>query len=266
MAVKYAGVDMSYCQPTNCIDYKALKQAKIKGYTVKFAMLRFSYGMSRDNVFEAHYNGCKEAGIYVGAYHWLRAQNTSQARTEARWLIEQLNPYSFEYPIALDFEDEDLFALNLSKAKYTAIVTTFMQELERAGYYAILYTNPDTLKNRLESRVLDMYDLWLAHWTDVPAQYGQKMWQYAALGNATDVAKGWATDIGSVDGVRCPIDVNWCYVGYAKKIRELGKNGQKVAKRYRLTAYKTVSESAIESTANQLKALGYTVKKTEINS
>lgn len=266
MAVKFAGVDISKHQPVGSIDYKALKQAKIKGYTVKFAMLRFSYGMSRDTVFEAHYKGCKEAGIYVGAYHWLRAQNTSEARKEARWLVEQLAPYQFDYPIALDFEDNDLFALNLSKAKYTAIVTTFMQELERAGYYVLLYTSPAALYEKLEPRILDLYDLWLAHWTDVPAQYGQKMWQYAALGTATDVAKKWATDVGKVDGVSVPIDVNWSYVPYASKIRQLGKNGKKPEKRYRLYANKDVTEKNVDGEINKLKSFGYTVKKTEINS
>lgn len=266
MAVKFAGVDISKHQPIGSIDYKALKQAKIKGYTVKFAMLRFSYGMSRDTVFEHHYNGCKEAGIYVGAYHWLRAQNTSEARKEARWLVEQLAPYQFDYPIALDFEDNDLFALNLSKAKYTAIVTTFMQELERAGYYVLLYTSPAALYEKLEPRILDLYDLWLAHWTDVPAQYGQKMWQYAALGTPSDVAKKWATDVGKVDGVSVPIDVNWCYVGYAKLIKQLGKNGAKDVKRYRISACKEVGEDEADDEVKRLKTFGYTAKKIEINA
>ena len=39
---KYAGVDISYCNGS--VDYKTLKKAKIDGGTVKFAMLRTSYG------------------------------------------------------------------------------------------------------------------------------------------------------------------------------------------------------------------------------
>ena len=43
---KYAGVDISYCQPN--VDYAALKSGKILGYPVKFAMIRAAYGTNMD--------------------------------------------------------------------------------------------------------------------------------------------------------------------------------------------------------------------------
>ena len=45
--------------------------------------------------------------------------------------MKLLSNYSFDYPIALDFEDGDLFALKLSKEQYSAIVDAFMSVLER---------------------------------------------------------------------------------------------------------------------------------------
>ena len=229
---------------------------------MKFAMLRFSYGMSRDIMFDTHYKGCKQAGFYVGAYHWLRAQNVAQAREEASWLVEQLAAYQLDYPVALDFEDNELLALELSKERYTAIVNTFMGILLKANYYVILYTNPNCLENYLTAGVRRKYDLWLAHWTEKPASYGQKMWQYAALGTSEDVRRGYATSVGEVQGAGGPIDVNISYVGYAKKIRTLGMN--RPVTRYRITAEKVVEASKLAQTEGQLKSLGFEVTKEKL--
>lgn len=253
---KYMGVDLSYCN--GGVDYKSLKKAKIDGGAVKFAMFRTSYGCNKDRLLDKHYNGCKTAGIYVGAYHWLRAQNVAQARQEAEWLVKLLRDYNFDYPIALDFEDGDLFALKLSKEQYSAIVDAFMGVLERENYYVVLYTNPDTLRNRLTGSTLRKYDLWLAHWTHgkAPGQYGQNMWQFAAYGTAAEVRDGNATDIGTVSGSGGPIDCDVSYVGYAAQIRKAGKNVPLV----KITAEITVAQSKVERYCQALQALGCSVK------
>jgi GH25 family lysozyme M1 (1,4-beta-N-acetylmuramidase) len=253
---KYMGVDLSYCN--GGVDYKSLKKAKIDGGAVKFAMLRTSYGCNKDRLLDKHYKGCKSAGIHVGAYHWLRAQNVAQARQEAQWLVKLLKNYSFDYPIALDFEDGDLFALELSKEQYSAIVDTFMSVLEKANYYVVLYTNPDTIRNRLTGSTLRKYDLWLSHWTHgkAPGQYGQTMWQFAAYGTAAEVRDGNATDVGTVSGSGGPVDCDVSYVGYAVQIRKAGKNVPLV----KLTAEISVGQSKAEGISKKLKALGCSVK------
>lgn len=252
---KYMGVDLSYCN--GGVDYKSLKKAKIDGGAVKFAMLRTSYGCNKDRLLDKHYNGCKAAGIYVGAYHWLRAQNVEQARQEAEWLVKLLRDYSFDYPIALDFEDGDLFALKLSKEQYSAIVDAFMSVLERENYYVVLYTNPDTILNRLTGSTLRRYDLWLAHWTHgkTPGQYGQTMWQFAAYGNVAEVRSGNATDIGTVSGSGGPVDVDISYVGYAYRIKKLGKNQPLIT----VTATKRVISGELSGIKKQLEKLGFTI-------
>lgn len=253
---KYMGVDVSYCNGS--IDYKALKAAKIDGGAVKFAMLRTSIGCRKDTLLDKHYAGFRGAGLTnLGAYHWLKAQNVAQAKQEAEWLVKLLHNYEFTYPIALDFEDGNLFALKLSKEQYSAIVEAFMGVLEKANYYVVLYTNPDTIRNRLNGSTLRKYDLWLAHWTHGrPAQeYGQTMWQYAAYGTAAQVREGNATDIGSVSGSGGPIDVDVSYVGYAAKIKKLGKNQPLV----KVTAVKSVRSGELAGTKKQLKKLGFTV-------
>lgn len=257
---KYAGVDISRWN-TN-IDYVALKKAKIEGRTVKFAMLRFSYGKTRDKLFEKHYNGCKAAGIYVGVYHWLKATTVDEAKQEAQWLVDNIGDYKIDYPIALDFEDEELLALGLTKSQYTDIVNAFMDVLKSANYYVVLYTNPNCLENKLSSSVRSQYDLWLAHWTKAPRQYGQKMWQYAALGTESEVNKGHATRVGKVDGANGSIDVNWAFVGYAALIKKLQKN--RPVRRYRVTGTKTVDSASLAAAQGQLNALGFSVETEKL--
>ena len=260
---KYAGVDLSYANAN--VDYVKLAAGSLEGCRVKFAMLRFSYGCNKDKLFDKHYEGCKSAGLCVGVYHWLRAQTSSAAKAEAEWLVQQLEKYSIDYPVALDFEDSDLFALKLTKAQYTAIVDAFMSVLQAANYYVILYTNPDTIQNRLNADVLKRYDLWLAHWTTKPAAYGQTMWQYAALGTASDVKAMRATRVGTVQGAGGPCDVNWCYVGYAAKIKAAGKNRKKMqtnepaAVNYAVIASKIAIKNDLQKITAQLKAQGFTV-------
>lgn len=253
---KYAGVDIS-CWNTD-IDYAALKKAKIEGRTVKFAMIRFSYGKTRDKLFDKHYNGCKAAGIYIGIYHWLKATTVAEAKQEAKWLVDCLKDYEIDYPIALDFEDKELLALELTKEQYADIVNAFMGVLENANYYVILYASPNCFERKLSADLRSKYDIWLAHWTKTPRQYGQKIWQYASLGTESEVNKGYATRVGKVDGVNGPIDVNWAYVGYAARIKKLQKN--RPVTRYKVTGTKTVDRSSLAAAQGQLKALGFTVE------
>ena len=265
---KYAGVDLSYANAN--VDYVKLAAGSLEGCRVKFAMLRYSYGTNKDKLFDKHYEGCKAAGLYVGVYHWLRAQTPAAAKAEAEWLVQQLKKYSIDYPIALDFEDSDLFALKLTKAQYTAIVDSFMSVLQAANYYVILYTNPDTLQNRLNADILERYDLWLAHWTTKPASYGQTMWQYAALGTSSDVKNKRATRVGTVQGAGGPCDVNWSFVGYAAKIKAEGKNCKKLqtkepaAVNYAVIASKIAVKNDLQKITGQLKAQGFTVNTFEL--
>ncbi len=252
---EFAGIDISKWNAD--IDYTALYDAKIEGRKLEFAMLRFSYGTHVDTLFTKHYFGCKGAGLKVGAYHWLMAKTPAEARTEAQWLAEQLKAFRFDYPIALDFEDSELLALKLTKSQYAAIISAFMNVLTAENYTVVLYTSPSILDSSLPTSFRNRYDLWLAHWTGTPKKYGQRMWQYAALGTAEEVEKKWATKVGTVAGINGPVDVNISYVDYAEKISRSGKNRPVVT--YTVTGTKTVRKAELNSAQGKLRALGYEV-------
>ncbi len=258
MAIKYAGVDLSYANAS--VDYKALKAGSILGYPVKFAMLRLGHGTNKDRLFDTHYKGCKEAGIYVGAYQWSYAVNLAEVRKEADWAIEQLANYDIDYPIAFDFEDTNVLNAKLSKEQYTAICKTWLDRIKAANYYPMLYTSPSVIDSRLNLKDLDDYDLWLAQYTyeGRQRQLGQGMWQFTVAGHPTlDYSK-----IKAVQGVSGQCDCNWAYIGYAAKIRKLGMN--KPAEKFTVTGKKTVDKSDVNKTTAQLKALGFDVETVKI--
>lgn len=257
MATKYAGVDLSYANDD--VDYSALKAGKIKGYRVKFAMLRLGHGTTKDKLFDKHYNGCKAAGIRVGVYHWTYASTPVEARKEAVWAINELAGYKIDYPVAMDFEDESIFVRGLSKARYTAVCRAYLDTLCAANYYPMLYCNPNIIENHLDLKSLP-YDLWLAQYTSEGYQrdFGQGMWQFTVAGSPT-LDYG---EVGAVAGVKGQCDCDWAYVGYAAKIKELGLN--KPAARYRVTGTKTVDKDGLNEAKGQLKALGFEVKEEKI--
>lgn len=93
----------------------------------------------------------------------------------------------------------------LSTDLRTAIVTTFCDEVVKAGYTAGVYANPSWLESYLDkSKIVGKYDIWLAHWTNDPDKpskydYGQKVWQWGIC------------KVGKLD-----VDGDICYCDYQR--------------------------------------------------
>lgn len=176
MSIMIQGVDISYCQ-------QGLSYEKLKEDGIKFAIIRTSYtgtGSHRqaaDNLLNRHVNGCISQGIDYGFYHYSCAVSVEEAKKEAQFCVEQIKPYPLpKYPVFFDVEEMQI--ANLGKKAATDIVLAFIEEVEKLGYPGGVYANPSWIETYLEKeRILNKKDLWLAHWTSKPAQYGQKVWQ-----------------------------------------------------------------------------------------
>lgn len=108
----------------------------------------------------------------------------------------------------LDFEDAKTYA-PLGRNKNTAIVRTFLEDLEAGGYYAMLYTYTSFAQNYLNMSELKAYDLWIADYRSsvgYPGSYG--IWQYSSNGR--------------VPGINGAVDLNIAYQNYASIIRRAG--------------------------------------------
>lgn len=204
MSVK--GIDVS--KWNGVIDW-----AKVKAAGVQFAMLRGGYGKTatqKDPKFEQNYKNAKAAGIPVGVYHYSYAKTVDDAVREANFCISYLKGKQFEYPVAFDIEDNT--QANLGKATLTAITKAFCEELEKAGYYAIIYASKYWLDSKLDMVALKDYDVWVAQWGG-KCTYGRPygMWQYS--------------DKGTIPGINGRVDLNEAYKDYPHIMKANGLNG-----------------------------------------
>lgn len=201
--VHWIGIDVSRYQ--GAIDFE-----RVKASGVDFVLLRSSIGDGSDNVtgedirFAANYREAKKAGLMVGAYHYLRGSTVEEARTEARFFVKTISPYELDFPAVLDFEDpwqQDY----LTNEERTAMALAFMREVEKAGYYPMLYTNTNWAENYLDMNRLKKYELWLAEWHPKPTYNGAfGIWQYTAY--------------GGVSGIEGDVDLDICTKNYRKII------------------------------------------------
>lgn len=179
-----------------------------------FAIIRAGYGKEKsqiDTKFERNYSGAKAAGIPVGAYWYSYAMSADEARQEAKVFIEALKGKQFEYPVYLDVEEAKV--LQLGKDKVSDIIIAFLEEMEKAGYYAGLYMSASPLTTHTTDFVKKRFAVWVANYgvskPNYSGQYG--MWQKSSTGH--------------MQGISGNVDINECYVDYPREIKADGKNG-----------------------------------------
>lgn len=189
----YKGIDISTWQKN--VDYSKLKEQGIE-----FAIIRCGYGKDssqKDNMFETHYKGLKEAGIKVGAYLYSYCSNVNNAILEAKNCLEFIKGKTFELPIFYDLEDK--ITKVLGRVAITQIAINFCEEIEKAGYTAGIYASLDWFKNYIDISKVDKYKIWLAQWevSKPTANFKYNYWQY--------------TSSGQVEGISGNVDLNYCY-------------------------------------------------------
>ena len=206
------GIDISKWQ-------KGFNFDKAKAEGVEFVILRGAYSTSKDTCFDDFYKQCKARKIPVGVYHYSMAKTVAEAKKEAEKMLDILKGKQFEYPIYLDVEDKT--QASLGKETLTAIIQTYYDTLEKAGYYVGIYSTYLFLRDYTHIDKLDKYDKWIAQWSKkntCPIEYG--MWQFGGETNNIRTNK--------VAGVVC--DQDYCYKDYPLIIRNAGLNGFKKQK------------------------------------
>ena len=205
--VKYRGCDVS--KWNGVIDF-----AEVKADGVDFLMIREAYGKKDpkqiDKRFKENYTGAKAVGIPVGVYHYSYADSVSDAKAEAEFCLENIQGMKLEYPVVFDIEDKE--QLKLNNRQRTDIVKAFCETIENAGYYAMIYTNLNWLKNYLYSEeLLSKYDWWLAQWNVGEPSVECGIWQYS--------------DRGTIYGINGNVDLNISYKNYPEIMIKKGLNG-----------------------------------------
>lgn len=203
----FKGIDVSKWQDN--INWK-----KVSASGIDFAMIRSSYGDSDVDIkLKRNVKGCEKYDIPYGFYHYTYAKTVSQAKKEAKFFLKTVKNYSPEYPLVLDIEES--FYNSMSRKKVTAIITAFMEELEDAGYFAMIYSSAKFLTDNTYMDQLKNYDIWIACWGDEERlisnyDYHYGMWQYSST--------------GTVSGIDGEVDLNYAFKDYPQRIRSNGLN------------------------------------------
>lgn len=204
----YHGIDVSKWQGK-------INWSKVKNHGVDFVMIRSSFGdCDVDEKLKANVAGCEKNDIPYGFYHYTYARTTKEAAKEADFFLKTIKKYSPEYPVVLDIEEA--FYDKMSKKQVTDIICTFMEKLEDAGYYAMIYSSAKFFDDNTIVERLKDYDIWVACWGDEEKlnsvyshHYG--MWQY--------------TDQGEIPGIpENEVDLNYAFKNYAERIRRFKLN------------------------------------------
>lgn len=202
------GIDVS--KWNGDIDWSTVKSTGSAG----FAMIRSSYGYEdTDPKLADNVRGCEENDIPYGFYHYMYARTVKEAHMEAAYFLNVISGYSPEYPVVLDIEES--FYDGMSKELVTDIVVAFMEDLENAGYYAMIYSYAKFFDDNLIYDKIADYDIWVACWGDETKlfenfSYHYGMWQYS--------------ETGKLDGIEEYVDLNYCYKDYKGTIKKYGLN------------------------------------------
>ncbi len=201
--IKAKGIDVSKWQGR--IDWRLVAKDNID-----FAMVRIGYRAENGKIYKddtADYNiqQALKNGLLVGAYFFSTAKNTTEAKEEALWTMEQIKGYSISYPVAFDcegFENSDSRMYNLTSDERTNNAIAFLKEIKASGYEPMFYYSS---KGNWDIEKLEKsYKIWYPNYNLIKSDperlyYDGRcdIWQY--------------TNTGEVDGIESAVDLNVAY-------------------------------------------------------
>ena len=168
--------------------------------SIDFAMIRAGYGTTVDENFGKNAKSCSLYGIPFGAYWFSYALSVEEAKEEEKMFLQTVAKHNLTYPLAFDFEcaSYDYMVKNKitpTKELIIDIATAFLTEIEKAGYYAMIYANKDYVTKYFNT-LREKYDLWYARWNVEVPDLACGMWQ-----------KGTA----SIAGISVLVDLDYSY-------------------------------------------------------
>lgn len=192
------GIDLSTFQGE--IDWETFSENK----DVDFVMLRVGYrgytegGIMADSSFEANKAGVTEYKVKAGVYFFSQAITYDEGVEEANYVLDSIKGMKVTYPIVIDTEligDGEARGDNASIDERTDAVVGFCETVKNAGYTPMIYASRNMFAQCLDMDRLGGYELWLAHYANVPNfPYKFTGWQY--------------TESGIVDGIDGNVDIN----------------------------------------------------------
>lgn len=185
---------------------------KVSEDDVSYAFIRAGYRGSsegklvEDEFFVDNVEGAAENGVDIGIYFYTQAMTPQEAKEEAEFVIELIEPYDIAYPVVLDLEETDASArtAKMTKEEYTKVAIAFCETIKEAGYTPMIYGNLKTFMIMLDMEQLEDYEKWFAYYDEtVYFPYAFNVWQYSSKGN--------------IAGINGDVDLNICMKDYVQE-------------------------------------------------
>ena len=195
--VSHKGIDVSRYQGK--IDWEQVAEDEVEYAVIRLGIRGYTEGeVIEDETFEDNINGALDNDIAVGVYFFTQAISDEEAKVEAKFVLDAIEPYQVECPIVLDVEavsNQNARTRDLTKEERTQYCITFCKMIEESGYQPMIYGNLKTFMLMLDMEQLEDYKKWFAFYdTELYFPYDFSVWQY--------------TDNGSVAGIGGDVDLN----------------------------------------------------------
>lgn len=200
------GVDVSSHQGE--IDWNAVKEAG-----VDYAMIRVGWrgytegGLNVDTSALQNLQGATEAGLPVGVYLYSQAITVQEAKEEAKLVLDVIKDWNITYPVVYDWEwiGGDARTVNVDSRTVTDCTKAFCNAIQDAGYTPAFYFNQDLASRLFCLEELQVYDFWLAQYTEAMTfPYNVEMWQYSCT--------------AALPGIEGEVDLNLSFKDYETPI------------------------------------------------
>ena len=163
----YRYIDVSRYQ--GLIDWAQVAAAGYKGAMLKtvstnYKLSKRADGLYIDPTFETNYRNARAAGLDVGVYYYTYA--TSEAMADAELALVRKAVYGKELtmPLAVDVEENKLKPM--STLDLTNLTAYALEQVEKMGFYAQLYTYTHYSNMELDmGRLANRWDVWLSDTT-----------------------------------------------------------------------------------------------------
>lgn len=173
------GIDVSWWQgggrgsKTSKINWKKMHEAGADFVFVRAASRDTAdASIYEDTSASAHIKGAQDNQMNVGLYIFSQAVNEKEAIEEADYVLNLIDKYgwSIDMPIVIDRESgretKRLVNAKLSKAKETAVVQAFADEITGAGYQAGVYASYSWYNTKMNADDLVNCTIWLARYNN----------------------------------------------------------------------------------------------------
>lgn len=193
--------------------WKKVKAAGYQGVMLKTVstnrrLSKRADGLYIDPTFETNYRNAKAAGLDVGVYYYTYATSEAMADAELSLVRQAVYGKELTMPLAVDVEENKL--KQLSTLDLSNLTAYALEQVERMGFYAQLYTYTGYKYELDMPRLSSRWDVWLADYTGKPPAVTFKYNAHQHTSN------------GSVPGITGDVDLNVTTLNYPKIIRKKG--------------------------------------------